>query len=258
MVAVVLNLVALAGSGISWGASLACAPLAAAYLAFKQRGNAWVVGAAILNWLALLGFGFWGATCLLFVSLTGAFLVLALCRSRACWWLAGGYALFIQMFQPALGLPRAPEKVVVDATNVHGIQLLLARYRAIHTSYPPRLSALEGTVGNWKWFTSPRGASELNPYTEGPFRLWGREPYPGRVREIHRWREVDDGDYLYIPPPDNPAPKAIMLMTRPGLLYRNTINIGYVDGTVETVDAQIWQERTDVQSFLRTCGAITH
>jgi hypothetical protein len=42
-----------------------------------------------------------------------------------------------------------------------------------------------------------------------------------------------------------------MLMTRPGLLYRDQVNIFYVSDKAETLANEVWTKRTGVLEFLK-------
>jgi hypothetical protein len=167
--------------------------------------------------------------------------------------------------------------MMTDSSNLKQISLWIRMCRESTGQYPPTLSALSN-LGSLKALTSPRGAGLIDHNVDGPLRLWGREPYPGRARETQSWAEVDHGDYLYRPPvepspphfvrlmttcvfltqsAEDPAPPhTVMLMTRPGLLWKNHVNVGYADGTVETVDYRTWTKRADIQSFLKACQAL--
>lgn len=79
---------------------------------------------------------------------------------------------------------------------------------------------------------------------------------------FRRWRENRDakplweqfsGDrcYLFVRPEPAASEDAVLLMTRPGLLYGNAVNVAYVDGTIETFEHGRWMRNSKVQTFLR-------
>lgn len=137
-----------------------------------------------------------------------------------------------------------------DSGNVRQISLGLQFYRDEDGVYPDRLSQLGKVMKSTKAFTSPP-AEEPDWFAIGPLRMWFHRYDPGPVRPIRQWSEVDDGDYLYRKPSTNALPDTIVLMTRPGLLYRNGVNIGYFDGHIIFTGEQEWKSRRDVLEFLK-------
>lgn len=79
---------------------------------------------------------------------------------------------------------------------------------------------------------------------------------------FRRWRENRDarplwaqfsgeGRYLFVRPDPAASENAVLLMTRPGLLYGNAVNVVYVGGTIETFERGSWMRNSKVQTFLR-------
>ena len=153
------------------------------------------------------------------------------------------------------GRYRPKTKVVVDAVNVKNIIRHVEAYRSIRGAFPARLSQLSEMGGQTppSYFASPRGGGELDP-AEGPLWLLIREPYPGPRCKISNWSEVDDGDYLYLRPLNDAPAGTIIVITRPGLLYKNALNVGYLSGEVMTLSRMVWKNDAEVLRVLRELG----
>ena len=78
--------------------------------------------------------------------------------------------------------------------------------------------------------------------------------YPPPPKDLKKPEDVDAADYLYQKPETGVPDKTLILMTRPELLYRRHINVGYVNGTVETLDLKTWTKRSDVLGLLKAKG----
>lgn len=110
------------------------------------------------------------------------------------------------------------------------------------------------TPKGWQGLLNSRRFSfrDYQPY-EGPFPdVFSNSPHiRPPLRQILVPFDVDvNCDYLYLRPLPNHSPKAIVMMTRPGVLYRNKVHVGYIDGEVELLDTGVWQNRKDVIGFL--------
>ncbi len=86
---------------------------------------------------------------------------------------------------------------------------------------------------------------------EGYFAFLFRRRQENRVAKPLWDQFSGEGRYLFVRPdlaaPDN----AVLLMTRPGVLYGNAVNVAYVDGNIETFEYGSWMRNTRIQAFLR-------
>ena len=77
---------------------------------------------------------------------------------------------------------------------------------------------------------------------EGPFALFpaGAADRPAKQRQVV--------DYLYAPPEGSRATE-IVLATRPGRLWRNSINVAFAGGVVATRTEEQWLHDRDIRAF---------
>lgn len=183
-------------------------------------------------------------------------------RKTIRWWycvivLSVALLTLVAFAPPSSGYPRPSTKVVADKNNLKQILTCLERYHEEKGHYPERLSVLVNEdyapkVNSVLW-VSPRGAGQTEIRREGPLRLllseYGTLPPPPRIMQSPS--DLDDSDYLYLSPAKSGSTEAtIILMTRPGLLYRNQLNAGFAGGQVDTLSYREWTDNPQVTRFL--------
>ena len=134
-------------------------------------------------------------------------------------------------------------------------------YEQEHGVYPPTLaevavdSGMEPNSGLW---VSPRGAGERRyDYEDGwiPDRLLGVEPKAPPPIEPETPEDLIDGDYLYLPPERGSNPDTVILMTRPGLLFKRQLNVVRIlSYEFETMTFEEWVADAEVRGFLERRG----
>jgi hypothetical protein len=209
----------------------------------------------VLSVLCSLGFIVLGMNAAFFLPLWLGLLVPAAVRTWWSWII--GLLLMVLglgMVFPPIGAAGPKARAVNDLSNIKQIGFGVLMYRDTHNTFPVRLSQLQNEISDLKRFASPRGAGTINPWRQSPLHVWLTQSYPGPVKEIKSWSEVDGADYLYRKPPTDATDNTIMLMTRPGLLDNNWVNVGFVDNHVETLKADVWKHRADVTEFLKQAG----
>ena len=231
------------------GLSLVVLPLITMIVAGRatRRGIVWSFGAFYCA--AYLAFGVFGLIAFLVVVVATFLLIFALNRALAIVFLLATLAFFLLL--PAVSGARQKNRSMWDLSNVRQIGLGLQLYNSDSSVYPDRLSQLSKVVGSTQVFASPRGAGKKDWLAIGPLRMWLRHYDPGPVRVIRQWSEVDEGDYLYRKPSPTAMSNTIVIMTRPGLLYMNGVNIGYLASRAVFAREQEWKSRQDVFEFLR-------
>jgi len=248
---VLLSFVALAISIPTRGLSLILIPLVAAILVglALRPAIAWAYGFPYVASFVVFGFLGLGAFPVLLVGIL--ILLFRLNQAVAIGvTIAGLGAMLLYVDGGVVQKARSAN----DSSNVRQILLTIQVYHDETGGYPDRLSRLAKSTQTLRIFSSPRGAGEKQWLKVGALRIWLRKYTPGPVRQVRQWSDVDDGDYLYRNPGPDPANDAITVMTRPGLLYRNGVNVGQVDGSVQFLPERAWKERGDVVAFLDDLG----
>jgi hypothetical protein len=219
---------------------------------FTRRQALLILGG--LSVVSLLGFVVWGVWFLFLLPVWIGFMIPAARRTWWSWVLAILIVVLgIGLFLPCLGQPAT--YVSKDLSNVQQISVAIRAYRKIHGQFPDRLSQLQEVTDSLMIFASPRRRRDW--CTHGPLRIWLDKTDPGPPRVITSWSQVDGGDYLYRKPPEDATATTIIVMTRPGLLDRNWITVGLVDGHVEMLKLDFQTSRADVLEFLKQTGAVS-
>jgi hypothetical protein len=171
----------------------------------------------------------------------------------------GGFVAFILagvVILPTLGYASPRSSVINDRGNLKQINMSLIIYAADHGTYPPALSHMIRTRhlnaprhknGYGSILHSPRGCGRRDIRREGILQtLWvDFGTHPGYEHSD----DIDRCDYLYRPPPDR-HPDTIVMVTRPELLYRRSINVVYLDARVINMPLQQWQQDADATTFI--------
>jgi len=227
----------------------------------KKYNKTLLLIASALLFLSIIAYGVFGCGGVFRLDVwtalfLGLFVVLIGRNSSAAYLVAIPLSIYAWI---NLGIPmfsyEGPSTAMVyrDLNNVKQIAISLNLYETEYHSFPDRLSSLQtilkATPTTFRIFSSPRGAGKLDSRYEGPLRK-PRDPDPGPVREVQKWADVDDGDYLYIKPENNAKSDTILVMTRPGLLYHNKINIYTVGSECKTLEHREWTNSRPVLDFI--------
>ena len=246
VVVMVVSFGALIAVDVTKGISLIACPLLVGFLVLRLNPSSatWYFVFFGTSFLLIIPIWIW----LLIKSVKGEF-TLAACLGVAL------LTLIVWAFNmPAQGRPRPEDRLSSDMANLAAISAALDIYRSARGVYPDRLSQLPAAGTDLRVFRSPRSMPDTELRQSGPLRLlWGK-PDPRIYREIVSWSEVDGGHYLYLMPAPDAQSNAVTLATRPGLLYKNQINVLHVGGKRVTLSAEEWQNNIPVLGFSEKLG----